>query len=364
MRPRGFSVTCSSPESLMAVPENDRLLRALWRQPTDRTPIWIMRQAGRYLPEYRKLRARAGSFLNLCRTPDYACEAALQPMRRYPLDAAIVFSDILTIPDAMGLGLGFSEGTGPYFERPVRSEADIKALGVPDPQQELRYVSEAVSLLSREIGSQVPVIGFAGSPWTLATYMIEGRGRSEFAHVTSLLQSAPEQLDHLLGILANSVALYLKAQIEAGAAVVMIFDSWGGILEGEDYVRFSLQPIERIMESLGSAVPRIVFARGGGERLTEVSATGCEAIGLDETVNLHAAREEVGQVCALQGNLDPAMLRADAEDLRAAARALLENYGPHPGHVFNLGHGITPDIDPDRLACLIDEVHRFSAASA
>ena len=348
----------------MAVPANDRFLRALRRQPTDRTPVWIMRQAGRYLPEYRKLRQRAGSFLNLCRTPDYACEAALQPMRRYPLDAAIVFSDILTIPDAMGLGLGFLDGTGPYLERPVRSAADIKALGVPDPHKELRYVSEAVSLLSREIGAQVPVIGFAGSPWTLATYMIEGRGRSEFARVDELLKSEPGQLDGLLSILADSVALYLEAQIEAGADVVMIFDSWGGILDGDDYVRFSLQPTERIIERLGPVVPRILFARGGGGRLTEVGATGCEAIGLDETVSLRAAREEVGHACALQGNLDPAMLRMDAEDLRAAARALLEDYGPHPGHVFNLGHGITPDIDPERLACLIDEVHRFSAASA
>ena len=348
----------------MAVPENDRFLRALRRQPTDCTPIWIMRQAGRYLPEYRKLREQAGSFLNLCQTPDYACEAALQPMRRYPLDAAIVFSDILTIPDAMGLGLGFAEGTGPHFERPVRSAADIKALGVPDPNQELRYVSEAVSLLSREIGGRVPVIGFAGSPWTLATYMIEGKSRSEFTHVAELLESEPNQLDSLLSTLADSVALYLEAQIEAGADVVMIFDSWGGILDGEDYVRFSLQPVERIMEKLGSIVPRIMFARGGGSRLTEVSATGCEAIGLDETVNLRSAREEVGQTCALQGNLDPAMLREDAEALRAAARALLEDYGPHPGHIFNLGHGITPDIDPEQLARLIDEVHSFSTASA
>lgn len=345
----------------MAVPENDRLLRALRRQPTDRTPVWIMRQAGRYLPEYRELRERAGSFLDLCRTPDYACEAALQPMRRYPLDAAIVFSDILTIPDAMGLGLGFSEGAGPHFERPVRSAAEIRALGVPDPHQELRYVGEAVSLLSREIGGRVPVIGFAGSPWTLATYMIEGRGRSEFAHVAELLRSEPDQLDHLLSILVDSVALYLKAQIEAGAGVVMIFDSWGGILQGADYVRFSLRPVARIMERLGPVVPRIVFARGGGGQLTEVSETGCEAIGLDETVSLRAAREEVGGTCALQGNLDPALLRADAEELRAAARGLLEDYGPHPGHIFNLGHGITPDIDPDQLACLIDEVHRASA---
>ncbi len=347
----------------MPTPENDRFLRALRRRPTDRAPVWIMRQAGRYLPEYRELRARAGSFLNLCRTPEYACEAALQPMRRYPLDAAIVFSDILTIPDAMGLGLGFADGSGPYFERPIRGPADIRALGVPDPRQELRYVSDAVSLLSREIGERIPVIGFAGSPWTLATYMIEGRGRNGFARVTEFRKSEPDQLDRLLSILTDSVALYLEAQVEAGADVVMIFDSWGGILEGEDYVRFSLRPVGRVLEKLGSAVPRVVFARGGGGRLSEVSATGCEAIGLDETVDLRAAREEVGHSCALQGNLDPAMLRADEKDLRAAARALLEDYGPHPGHVFNLGHGITPDIDPERLACLIDEVHRFRTGS-
>ena len=348
----------------MQVPENDRLLRALRRQPVDCTPVWIMRQAGRYLPEYRALREQAGSFLNLCRTPELACEAALQPMRRYPLDAAIVFSDILTIPDAMGLGLRFSEGVGPTFERPLRSDADIRALGVPDPHQELRYVSEAVSLLFQEIGTQVPVIGFAGSPWTLATYMIEGKSRSDFAHVKGFLESAPEQLDHLLDILADSVSVYLKAQVEAGATVTMIFDSWGGILDGDDYVRYSLQPIERIMESLGSAVPRIVYARGGGRRLTEVSVTGCEAIGLDETVDLRSAREQVGQACALQGNLGPALLRSDEDVLRAAARALLDNYGPYPGHVFNLGHGITPDIDPESLACLIDEVHRYSVAGA
>ena len=348
----------------MAAPANDRLLRALRRQPTDRTPAWIMRQAGRYLPEYRALRERAGSFLALCRTPDYACEAALQPLRRYPLDAAIVFSDILTVPDAMGLGLGFSEGVGPYFERPVRSVADIEALGVPDPQQELRYVCDAVSLLHREVGADMPVIGFAGSPWTLATYMIEGRSRTDFAHVSAMLKESPEQLDRLLALLADAVAVYLRAQVAAGAAVAMLFDSWGGILDGEDYVRFSLQPIARVLEQLGAVVPRIVFARGGGNRLTEVGGTGCEAIGLDETVDMRAAREEVGAVCALQGNLDPALLRADAEELRMEVRRLLDAYGPYPGHVFNLGHGITPDIDPEQVACLLEEVRRASPTEA
>ncbi len=348
----------------MTAPQNDRLLRALRCEPTDRTPAWIMRQAGRYLPEYRELRKRVGSFLTLCRTPEYACEAALQPLRRYPLDATIVFSDILTIPDAMGLGLGFTEGTGPYFERPIRRAADIRALGVPDPQQELRYVPDAVALLYQEMGSKIPVIGFAGSPWTLATYMIEGRSRSDFAYVAAMLKEEPQQLDYLLALLADAVAVYLQAQVEAGAAVTMIFDSWGGILDGDDYVRFSLQPMERALEQLGTDTPRIVFARGGGKRLTEVMGTGCEAIGLDETVDLRAAREEVAGACALQGNLDPAALRAEPEELRAAVRKVLADYGPHAGHIFNLGHGITPDIDPEQVTCLLEEVRLTSQTTS
>ena len=346
----------------MAGPANDRFLRALRRRPVDRTPLWIMRQAGRYLPEYRELRARAGSFLNLCRTPDYACEAALQPLRRYELDAAIVFSDILTIPDAMGLGLSFQEGEGPRFERPVRTAADIRALGAPDPARELRYVPEAVAMLRREVGDRLPVIGFAGSPWTLAVYMIEGRSRSDFARAKGMLREAPAQLERLLDVLAEAVTAYLRAQLRAGAHAVMVFDSWGGVLDGGDYRRWSLEPLARIMAALGDAAPRIVYARGAGGQLAAVAGTGCDAIGVDETADLGAARRQVGDRCALQGNLDPALLRAEPDELRAAARAVLDSYGPRPGHVFNLGQGITPDIDPDRVACLIDEVRRYSTA--
>ena len=345
----------------MPGPTNDRFLRALRRRPVDRAPLWIMRQAGRYLPEYRELRARAGSFLNLCRTPDYACEAALQPLRRYQLDAAIVFSDILTIPDAMGLGLGFAEGEGPRFERPVRTAADIRALGVPDPQRELRYVPEAVALLRREVGDRLPVIGFAGSPWTLAVYMIEGRSRSDFARAKAMLREAPAQLERLLAVLAEAVTAYLRAQVAAGAHAVMVFDSWGGILEDADYRRWSMEPIAQIMDALGGAAPRIVYARGAGEQLAAAAGTGCEAIGIDETADLGAARGQVGDRCALQGNLDPALLRAEPDELRAAARAVLDAYGPHPGHVFNLGQGITPDINPERVACLIEEVREYSS---
>jgi len=339
-------------------PQNARLLRALRRQPNDRTPIWIMRQAGRYLPEYQELRARAGSFLNLCRTPELACGAALQPMRRYSLDAAILFSDILTIPDAMGLGLAFTE-EGPSFAHPVRTAKDVTRLGVPDPNQELGYVMEAMSLLHRELGQKVPVIGFSGSPWTLATYMVEGKSRSDFVLIRAMLEENSELLEQLLDVLTEAVELYLRAQIAAGADVVMLFDSWGGILEGEQYTRFSVRPIHRIIEALGPETPRIVYARGGGECLTEICMTGCEAIGIDETVSLSAAREEVGTRCALQGNLDPAAMCLPEEELRAAARALLVEYEGQAGHVFNLGHGITPDVNPDQVTALIEEVHRF-----
>ena len=345
----------------MAGPANDRFLRALRRRPVDRAPLWIMRQAGRYLPEYRELRARAGSFLGLCRAPELACEAALQPLRRYQLDAAIVFSDILTIPDAMGLGLGFAEGEGPRFERPVRAAADVRALGVPDPARELRYVPEAVALLRREVGDRLPVIGFAGSPWTLAVYMIEGRSRSDFARAKGMLRERPELLERLLDVLTEAVAAYLRAQLAAGAHAAMVFDSWGGVLEGAEYRRWSLGPIARVMDALGNAAPRIVYARGAGAQLAAVADTGCEAIGVDETADLDAARGAVGDRCALQGNLDPALLRAEPDELRAAARAVLDAYGPHPGHVFNLGQGITPDIDPEQVSCLIEEVRRHSA---
>ncbi len=342
----------------MSEAANPRLLRALRQQPNDRTPVWIMRQAGRYLPEYQELRARAGSFLNLCRTPELACEAALQPMRRYSLDASILFSDILTIPDAMGLGLAFTD-KGPSFAHPIRTAKDVVRLGVPDPNQELRYVMDAMALLHGELGEKVPVIGFAGSPWTLATYMVEGKSGSDFSRIRVLLAEEPDWLEQLLSVLVEAVALYLRAQIAAGAAVVMLFDSWGGVLEGEQYARFSMRPMKKVLEALGGEVPRIVYARGGGEYLEDVCATGCEAIGVDETVSLSDARERTGACCALQGNLDPAALRLPEEELRAAVRAVLAQYDGHAGHVFNLGHGITPDIDPEQVKHLIDEVHRY-----
>ena len=345
----------------MSVPSNDRFLRALRREPTDRPPVWIMRQAGRYLPEYRALRARAGSFLALCRTPEHACEAALQPLRRYPLDAAIVFSDILTIPDAMGLGLSFAEGEGPRLARPVRSAADIRALGVPDPDAELRYVLDAVSLLRREAGARTPVIGFAGSPWTLAVYMVEGRSGGDFARVHSLRKEAPAAFAQLLDVLAQAVAAHLRAQIEAGAHAVMVFDSWGGALAGDAYLRHSLAPTAQVMAALPDDVPRIVYARGGGAALAAVAATGCEAVGVDETVDLAAARRAVGDRCAVQGNLDPDCLRQEPAELRRAVRAVLDAYGAHPGHIFNLGRGIAPDIEPQQVAELVDEVRAHGA---
>ena len=342
----------------MGAPANDRLLRALHRQPVDRVPVWIMRQAGRYLPEYRALRERAGSFLNLCRTPEYACEAALQPLQRYPLDAAIVFSDILTIPDAMGLGLEFIEGAGPRFARPLRSAADIQRLAVPDPQQDLGYVCEAVRLLVGEVGANIPVIGFAGSPWTLATYMIEGESRSDFTRVRALLHDEPEQLDALLDVLSEAVLIYLQAQIDAGADVVMIFDSWGGVLEDSDYVRFSLRPTQHIVQSLSGPTPCILYARGAGQKLAEAAAIGCEALGVDESVRLADARRWTADRCALQGNLDPQALRESEATLRQGVREALHAFGAGPGHIFNLGHGITPDIEPDQVSILINEVHQ------
>ena len=346
----------------MNEPANPRLLRALRRQPNDRTPIWIMRQAGRYLPEYKRLRNRAGSFLNLCCTPELACEAALQPLRRYELDAAILFSDILTIPDAMGLGLEFTD-KGPSFARPIRSSRDVANLGVPDPDQDLRYVMDALALLHGEVGQKLPVIGFAGSPWTLATYMVDGKSGGDFTRIRSLLAEDPELLEQLLAVLVEAVALYLRAQIAAGAAVVMLFDSWGAVLEGEQYVHFSMRPIQQVLEALGSTVPCIVYARGGGDQLQDVCATGCEAIGLDETVRLRDAREIVGARCALQGNLDTLALRLPEAEMRAAARAVLADYDGQAGHIFNLGHGITPEIHPHQVTHLIDEVHRFGSGT-
>ncbi len=347
-------------------PANDRLLRALRREPVDATPVWIMRQAGRYLPEYRAVRERAGSFLKLCTTPELACEVTLQPVRRYPLDAAIVFSDILTVPDAMGLGLHFVEGEGPRFARPVRTDADIDALGVPDPETELRYVLDAVRLARAGLAGSVPLIGFAGSPWTLATYMVEGGSSRDFAVIKRLLFDRPELLHRLLDVLARAVASYLHAQIAAGAQAIMVFDTWGGVLDPASYRAFSLAYMERIVAALpreydGHRIPVILFTKGGAQHLDAIAASGCDAAGLDWTADLAAARARVGGRIALQGNLDPAVLYAAPERIRAGVAGVLEAYGAGSGHVFNLGHGIHADTDPERVAVLVDAVHELSA---
>ena len=345
--------------------KNDRLLRALLRQPVDATPVWIMRQAGRYLPEYRATRERAGDFLTLCKTPELACEVTLQPVERFALDAAILFSDILTIPDAMGLGLYFAEGEGPRFERPVRTAADIERLSAPDPEQELRYVTAAIRLIRAELAGRVPLIGFSGSPWTLATYMVEGGASKDFARVKTLLFDQPVLLHKLLGTLAEAVSLYLNAQIAAGAQAVMIFDTWGGCLADGAYQQFSLDYMARVIAGLareheGRRVPVILFTKGGCPWLEDMADSGADALGLDWTCNLARARQRVGDRVALQGNLDPAVLYASADTIRREVARVLEQFGPGPGHVFNLGHGITPGVDPERLAVLVEAVHETS----
>ncbi|MEW5822905.1 MAG: uroporphyrinogen decarboxylase [Pseudomonadota bacterium] len=346
---------------------NDRFLRALLRQPVDRTPIWIMRQAGRYLPEYRATRARAGSFMDLCRNPDLACEVTLQPLERFPLDAAILFSDILTVPDAMGLGLSFAEGEGPQFARTVRGPADIARLGVPDPEDDLGYVMEAVRTIRRELDGRVPLIGFSGSPWTLATYMIEGGSSREFALAKGALFSDAPWVHQLLDILTESVAQYLEAQIRAGAQAVMIFDTWGGSLNPRHYKEFSLDPMRRIVERLprefdGQRIPVILFTKGGGQHLEIMADTGCDALGLDWTQDIADARRRVGGRVALQGNMDPCALYADPEHIRAEVARILAGYGQGSGHVFNLGHGVHPKIDPEHVAALVEAVHTLSAS--
>lgn len=349
----------------MASLKNDRLLRALLREPVDVTPMWIMRQAGRYLPEYRATREKAGDFRTLCATPELACEVTLQPLRRYPLDAAILFSDILTVPDAMGLGLYFTEGEGPHFERPVRDKHDINALGVPDPENELRYVVDAVRLIRRELDGAVPLIGFAGSPWTLATYMVEGGSSKEFAHIKRMLFDEPAWLHQLLDVLARAVTVYLNAQIAAGAQAVMVFDTWGGVLTPRDYREFSLRYMQCITEGLtreseGRRVPVILFTKNGGQWLEALADTGCDALGVDWTTDLRDARARVGGRVALQGNMDPAVLYASGARIRAEVAAVLESFGAGSGHVFNLGHGIHPHVDPERVAVLVEAVHELS----
>ncbi|MGB0712757.1 MAG: uroporphyrinogen decarboxylase [Gammaproteobacteria bacterium] len=345
--------------------QNDRFLRALMREPVDQTPIWLMRQAGRYLPEYRATRAKAGSFLDLCKNPELACEVTLQPLDRFPLDAAILFSDILTIPDAMGLGLYFAEGEGPHFEHPVRSQADVDRIGVPDPEGELRYVMDAVRTIRSALDGRVPLIGFSGSPWTLATYMVEGKGTKTFSKVKAMMFDQPELMHALLAKTADSVTSYLNAQIAAGAQAAMIFDTWGGVLSPAHYRSFSLDYMSRIVEGLtreadGRRVPVILFTKGGGAWLEDMADTGCDGLGLDWTVDIGEARSRVGDKVALQGNLDPCALYASPEQVSAEARRILDAFGPNPGHVFNLGHGITPDINPEHVVALVETVHSHS----
>ncbi len=362
--------------------KNDTFLRALRREPTDYTPLWLMRQAGRYLPEYNATRARAGSFLNLCKNHELACEVTLQPLDRYPLDAAILFSDILTVPDAMGLGLYFAEGEGPKFERPVRDEAAVAALASPDPADSLGYVMKAVSTIRGALGGRVPLIGFSGSPWTLACYMVEGGGSDDFRQVKSMLYRRPDLMKRILEVNAQAVADYLNAQVEAGAQALMIFDSWGGALADGAFQKFSLGPIRQVIDRLRRErdepevdasgrvvgtrrvqVPVIVFTKGGGLWLEEIAATGCDGVGVDWTVNLGQARARVGARCAIQGNLDPMVLMAAPEQIRGEALKALESFGvPQAGigHVFNLGHGISQFTPPESVTALVEAVHAYS----
>jgi uroporphyrinogen decarboxylase len=343
---------------------NEVFLRALLRQPTPYTPIWIMRQAGRYLPEYNETRRKAGSFLALAQTPELACEVTLQPIRRYALDAAIIFSDILTVPDAMGLGLRFVEGEGPKFERPLRDERAIRELRAPDLEQ-LRYVFDAVALTRRELQGRVPLIGFSGSPFTLACYMVEGGGSDDFREVKTLLYRRPELLHHILATNAAAVTEYLNAQIAAGAQAVMIFDTWGGVLAEHAFEEFSLAYSRQVIEKLtrkagGALVPRILFTKGGGSWLAALARSGADAIGVDWQTSLAVARRRTGDAVALQGNMDPMALFGTPESIRREAARVLESYGSGPGHVFNLGHGISQHTDPRNVAALVDAVHSQS----
>jgi uroporphyrinogen decarboxylase len=347
--------------------KNDVYLRALLRQPTERTPIWMMRQAGRYLPEYRQVRQQAGDFMALCKNPQLACEVTLQPLRRFPLDAAILFSDILTIPDAMGLGLYFEAGEGPRFQHVLRSMSAIEQLPIPDPEVELRYVMDAVRTIRRELNGTVPLIGFSGSPWTLATYMVEGGSTKNFSEVKRLLFAEPQAMHLLLDKLAQSVTLYLNAQIAAGAQAVMIFDTWGGVLSPRDYREFSLAYMAKIVSGLtrhadGRQVPVTLFTKNGGAWLSDMAATGCDALGVDWTTDLATARQLVGDRVALQGNMDPSILYASPERIEAEVASILASFGNGNGHVFNLGHGIHPEVDPEHAAAFIAAVHKLSPA--
>ena len=345
--------------------KNDRYLRALLRQPVDVTPVWMMRQAGRYLPEYKATRAEAGDFIALCKNTELACEVTLQPLRRFPLDAAILFSDILTIPDAMGLGLYFETGEGPRFEKPVRNLTDIKNIPIPDPEMELGYVMDAVRAIRKALNGDVPLIGFSGSPWTLATYMVEGGSSKAFTRIKKMMYEAPNALHLLLDKLADSVILYLNAQIRAGAQSLMIFDTWGGVLTKRDYLEFSLHYMHKIVDGLirendGRRVPVTLFTKGGGQWLEEMAATGCDALGLDWTTEIADARRRVGDKVALQGNMDPSMLYAPPARIEDEVQNILAGFGRGEGHVFNLGHGIHQDVPPEHAGAFVEAVHRLS----
>jgi uroporphyrinogen decarboxylase len=346
--------------------KNDRFLRALAGQSVDVTPVWMMRQAGRYLPEYRATRKVAGDFMSLCQSPEMACEVTMQPLRRYPMDAAILFSDILTIPDAMGLGLYFSEGEGPKFRKTVRTAQDVEQLPVLDIARDLPYVTDAVSLIRRELNGSMPLIGFSGSPWTLATYMIEGSGSKDFRHAKEFMYNHPELMHQLLDKLAQAVTAYLNAQIAAGAQVVQIFDTWGGILSTGAYQAFSLNYMKKIIAGLtreadGRKVPVILFTKNGGLWLDEIADSGCDCVGLDWTIEMGRARTMIGDKVSLQGNMDPTILYSSPAAIRSEVDRILASYGAGNGHVFNLGHGITPGVDPDNVTAFIDAVHELSA---
>lgn len=350
----------------MTVLKNDRFLKALAHEPVDATPVWMMRQAGRYLPEYRASRSQAGDFLSLCMNPELACEVTLQPLRRFELDAAILFSDILTIPDAMGIGLYFEPGEGPRFRKPVRTEADIAALPVVDAERDLPYVMSAVKLIRQELNGQVPLIGFSGSPWTIATYMVEGGGSKDFATIKSMMMATPELMHALLEKISLSVIDYLNAQIRAGAQAVQIFDTWGGVLSPHCYDEFSLSYMTKIIASLqreneGRKVPVIVFTKNGGLWLERIAECGADGVGLDWTINIGDARARIGDKVALQGNMDPSVLYAAPERIRTEVANILASFGKGNGHVFNLGHGIHQHVNPDHAKVFIDAVHELSA---
>jgi len=345
--------------------KNDRFLKALMREPVDVTPVWMMRQAGRYLPEYRATRKQAGNFMNLCQSPELACEVTLQPLRRYPFDAAILFSDILTIPDAMGQGLYFEEGEGPRFRKVIRSESDVELLPEIKTEKDLTYVTDAVALIRRELNGSVPLIGFSGSPWTLATYMIEGGGSKDFRVAKEFMYNNPEAMHLLLDKLADAVIDYLNSQIRAGAQAVQIFDTWGGILTTTNYLDYSLAYMKKIVANLiseneGRSVPIILFTKNGGLWLEPIADSGADAVGLDWTIEIGKARERIGERCALQGNMDPSILYASPQAIHAEVGNILASFGNGNGHVFNLGHGITPEVNPDHVSAFVDAVHELS----